>query len=186
MDENTLALNYIRQHFNWDDPKLPNMFQHLSGQAISPEDICKVLGITKEEFDFNIAQRPMLRFAMDMGPVFADAAVINKLYETALSGNVSAQQFWLKNRRKSDWGDKLNIEVTGRIDLQAVLDQARRRATEGVIDAEFNTETGNGDHESLVGPEDQGRPLSIRDDSIPLGATQHAVSEVQRTTEVAS
>ncbi len=40
-----------------------------------------------------------------------DYEVENALYESALSGNVTAQIFWLKNRRPDRWREKREVEV---------------------------------------------------------------------------
>ena len=38
--------------------------------------------------------------------------VVNSLYHQAISDNVTAQIFWLKNRRPAEWRDVQNIEAT--------------------------------------------------------------------------
>lgn len=40
-----------------------------------------------------------------------DNEVENALYKSALSGNVTAQIFWLKNRRPDRWREKREVEV---------------------------------------------------------------------------
>jgi len=42
----------------------------------------------------------------------ADCAVAESLYQTAISGNTTAQIFWLKNRRRNEWRDKQEIDHT--------------------------------------------------------------------------
>ena len=46
---------------------------------------------------------------------YADSNVVNSLYQQALSGNVTAQIFWLKNRQKEQWRDKHEVEHTGTV-----------------------------------------------------------------------
>jgi len=41
----------------------------------------------------------------------SDERVVDSLYKNALAGNVTAQIFWLKNRRPSEWRDVQNIEA---------------------------------------------------------------------------
>lgn len=41
-----------------------------------------------------------------------DNEVENALYKSALSGNVTAQIFWLKNRRPDRWREKREVEVS--------------------------------------------------------------------------
>ena len=47
------------------------------------------------------------------GASYRDSNVVNSLYEAAQSGNVTAIQVWLYNRRPGDWKDKRNVAVTG-------------------------------------------------------------------------
>ena len=42
-----------------------------------------------------------------------DFEVENALYKSAIGGNVTAQIFWLKNRRKQQWRDKVEYEDSG-------------------------------------------------------------------------
>jgi hypothetical protein len=51
--------------------------------------------------------------AMSTGKHKADAKVVGALYKNAVGGNVTAQIFWLKNRRKEDWRDKVDHSLTG-------------------------------------------------------------------------
>jgi len=85
------------------------------------EDLC-LLGATDEEVAhfFNIStstfynwkkEYPEFLEAIKDGKENADAKVAKSLYQTALSGNTTAQIFWLKNRRTRDWRDKQDIDV---------------------------------------------------------------------------
>ena len=48
--------------------------------------------------------------ALKRGKAIADAEVANSLYKNATeNNNVTAQIFWLKNRRPQDWRDKQNV-----------------------------------------------------------------------------
>lgn len=57
-------------------------------------------------------EHPEFLEALSDGKENADAAVAKSLYQQALSGNTTAQIFWLKNRRKRDWRDKQEIDHT--------------------------------------------------------------------------
>lgn len=49
---------------------------------------------------------PSFVAALKAGKMFADAEVAEKLYTKAINGDVTAQIFWLKNRRRQGWRDK--------------------------------------------------------------------------------
>jgi hypothetical protein len=56
---------------------------------------------------------PKFSDALTTGKDKADAKVVGALYRGALAGNTTAQIFWLKNRRKDDWRDKVDHSLTG-------------------------------------------------------------------------
>ena len=49
--------------------------------------------------------------AIKKGKEVVDYEVENALYKNALDGNVTAQIFWLKNRKKKEWRDKIEYET---------------------------------------------------------------------------
>ncbi|WP_303840975.1 hypothetical protein [Selenomonas ruminantium] len=59
---------------------------------------------------------------------YADTQVENALYKQALEGNVTAAIFWLKNRRRKDWKDKQDVEVSGEVGIvDAMIKKANER-----------------------------------------------------------
>ena len=82
-----------------------------------------LLGATDEElanfFDVSVAtinnwkhEYPEFLESIRAGKEDADANVSQSLYNTALSGNTTAQIFWLKNRKSKVWRDKQEIDHT--------------------------------------------------------------------------
>lgn len=57
--------------------------------------------------------------ALKKGREVVDFEVENALLKNALDGNVTAQIFWLKNRKKEQWRDKVEYE-TNNDDLNKV------------------------------------------------------------------
>ena len=47
---------------------------------------------------------------MRSGKEVADYAVESALYKNAVDGNVTAQIFWLKNRKPGQWCEKYRVE----------------------------------------------------------------------------
>lgn len=47
--------------------------------------------------------------ALKEGREVTDFQVENALYQNALNGNVTAQIFWLKNRKKNEWREKIEL-----------------------------------------------------------------------------
>ena len=78
-------------------------------------------------------KEPTISTALKKGREVVDYEVENALLKSALEGNTTAQIFWLKNRRKMQWRDKVEYETNtdelnkvkellGKIEDQAKLD----------------------------------------------------------------
>ena len=57
--------------------------------------------------------------ALKMGKEVTDFMVENALFRNAMNGNVTAQIFWLKNRKPSEWRDK--PEVNANLDIDEAI-----------------------------------------------------------------
>ena len=60
--------------------------------------------------------------ALKTGKDEADLQVENALYKEALKGNTTAIIFWLKNRKPSEWRDKVQQEITTESAVKLVID----------------------------------------------------------------
>lgn len=80
-------------------------------------------GLTDEQIAKNININPATLYrwkikeskicnALKKGKEVVDFEVENALLKSALEGNVTAQIFWLKNRRKLQWRDKVEDYTT--------------------------------------------------------------------------
>ena len=89
--------------------------------AAQAERLCR-LGLTEEElahaFDVDattirnwMRAHPEFLRSLKAGRVEADSAVASALYDKALSGDVTAQIFWLKNRRPDQWRDRRTVDA---------------------------------------------------------------------------
>lgn len=74
-------------------------------------------GLTKEQIANNIGigrttlyeweqKEPNIANTLKKGREVVDFEVENALLKSALSGNVTAQIFWLKNRKKNEWRER--------------------------------------------------------------------------------
>jgi hypothetical protein len=78
--------------------------------ATAPE-IANYIGTSIASFDRWTMEHDELREALKRGREGSDDRVVDSLYKNALAGNVTAQIFWLKNRRPAEWRDVQNIEA---------------------------------------------------------------------------
>jgi hypothetical protein len=74
------------------------------------EEIAIYLDIPWGSFKRWIYAEPELREALKRGRDASDERVVESLYRKALTGDVGACCFWLKNRRPSEWRDVQNIQ----------------------------------------------------------------------------
>lgn len=89
----------------------------LSG--LTMEQIAQNMGIQRMTLYNWMHKYPELSEQLKISRDEADKNVENALYNAAMSGNVTAQIFWLKNRKKDEWGEKkeekqdtVKIEIT--------------------------------------------------------------------------
>ena len=77
-----------------------------SRNGLSGDQIAKNLGISKVTFYKYKSSCNELNERLKRSKEVVDYEVENALYKSAMSGNVSAMIFWLKNRRPDKWRDK--------------------------------------------------------------------------------
>ena len=74
--------------------------------GLSEDQIAKNMGITRPTlWDWKKKEINILN-ALKKGKEVVDFEVENALYKSAMEGNVTAQIYWLKCRRKDKWGEK--------------------------------------------------------------------------------
>ena len=78
--------------------------RHLAGIGLRQDDIAKIIACSSKTL------RKRCRDDLDRGVAEANATVSGYLFAAAKAGNVTAQIFWLKNRKPSEWRDVQNIE----------------------------------------------------------------------------
>lgn len=89
-------------------------------------------GLTFEQIAHNIGinvttlrdwrkKEPTISAILKKGREVVDYEVENALLKSALEGNTTAQIFWLKNRRKEQWREKVEIEKMGTIQKISIV-----------------------------------------------------------------
>lgn len=89
-------------------------------------------GLTFEQIAHNIGinvttlrdwrkKEPTISAILKKGREIVDYEVENALLKSALEGNTTAQIFWLKNRRKEQWREKVEIEKMGTIQKISIV-----------------------------------------------------------------
>ena len=95
----------------WEEVK--NKLTLVEGWArdgLTNEQIAENLNIGKTTFYKMLKEYPELSEHLKKVKEVVDYEVENALLKNALSGNITAQIFWLKNRKPKQWKDKVEVE----------------------------------------------------------------------------
>ena len=97
-------------------------------------------GLTDEQIAYNMGisrptlwewkkKEPNIFNALKKNKDIVDFEVENALLKNALDGNVTAQIFWLKNRKKLEWREKVEYQDTSGITkLDEILGEIKKNA----------------------------------------------------------
>jgi DNA-binding XRE family transcriptional regulator len=80
-------------------------------QGLSMQEIAHNIGISRRTLYNWQDQSEPIRKALEQSRELADIVVENALFTSAITGNVLAQIFWLKNRRPQYWRDKVEKQI---------------------------------------------------------------------------
>lgn len=94
----------------WLEPDKLILLEGWARNGLSEEQIAKNIGIGRTTLYEWKQKQPDIANTIKKGKEVVDFEVENALYKSAISGNVTAQIFWLKNRKKDQWRDKIEYE----------------------------------------------------------------------------
>ena len=90
----------------WLEPDGLILLEGWARDGLTDEQIAHNIGIRRETLIEWKSKHPNISNALKKGKEVVDYEVENALLQAARDGNVTAQIFWLKNRRKDRWKDK--------------------------------------------------------------------------------
>lgn len=99
--------------------------------GLTNEQIAKNLGIGKTTFYKMLSEHDELSEHLKKGKEVVDYEVENALLQSALKGNVTAQIYWLNNRKPKQWRNKQDVNVS---DNGMSLAEAIQKAYEKKVD----------------------------------------------------
>ena len=91
--------------------------------GLTDEQIADNLRISKDTFYKYKKKYPDFSDSLKKGKEIVDYEVENALLQNALNGNITAQIFWLKNRKPKQWKDKVDIENESNKETLEKLDE---------------------------------------------------------------
>lgn len=93
----------------WLEPDKLILLEGWARDGLTYEQISNNIGIdTSTLWDWR-KKESNISNALKKGREVVDFEVENALLKNALDGNVTAQIFWLKNRKKNEWREKIEI-----------------------------------------------------------------------------
>lgn len=107
----------------WLEPDNILRLQAWARDGLSDEQIAHNMGITPSTLYEWKKKYPEISEALKKGKEVADIEVENALHELALSGNITAIIFWLKNRMPEKWRDKRDVDLGGEVKTSSPYDE---------------------------------------------------------------
>lgn len=99
----------------WEKPENLLRLQGWAIDGLIDAQIAENIGIGESTLAHWKARSKAIKEALKKGKDAADREIENALFETAKAGNVTAQIFWLKNRKAQQWRDGKSLELAGQV-----------------------------------------------------------------------
>lgn len=96
-------------------PELCERARQLAGKGLSRAQIALKLGMGESTLYEKQAKFPEFLESIEQGALDANEKVMNALFETAITGNVSACQTWLYNKDRPNWQKEPREELSREI-----------------------------------------------------------------------
>ena len=100
----------------WLEPQNLLRIQGWAMDGLSELQIATNMGIVTSTLWEWKKKYPNISNVLKVNKDIADRQVENALFKAAKEGNITAQIFWLKNRKRKEWRDKQELEHSGKID----------------------------------------------------------------------
>ncbi|MCD8376756.1 MAG: helix-turn-helix domain-containing protein [Oscillospiraceae bacterium] len=96
----------------WLEPEGLLLLEGWAREGLTDEQIARKCGCSVRTLYEWQEKHPQISQALKKGKEVVDFEVENELLKAARSGNVTAQIFWLKNRRPDKWREKPEREAS--------------------------------------------------------------------------
>jgi len=93
----------------WRTPDGLTLLEGWAREGLVEEDIAKKMGVSRSTLSEWKKRFSDILSALKKGKEVVDFEVENALFKNAISGDTTAQIFWLKNRRPDKWRDKPEV-----------------------------------------------------------------------------
>lgn len=104
----------------WLQPDKLILLEGWARDGLSNEQIAHNIGIAEKTIYEWKKNESKISEALKKGKEVVDFEVENALYKSAMEGNVTAQIYWLKCRRKEKWGEEKDQGSEGKTKITIV------------------------------------------------------------------
>lgn len=101
------------------------LLQGWARNGLTDEQIAHNMGICRDTLFEWKKKFPKISDTLKKTKEIVDTEVENALFKSALSGNITAQIFWLKNRKPEQWRDKREVDTSA--DTMNKLDEVVKK-----------------------------------------------------------
>ena len=113
----------------WLEPDNLILLEGWARSGLTEEQIANNMGISRPTLWEWKKKEPNILNALKRNKDIVDFEVENALLKNAMEGNVTAQIFWLKNRKKLEWREKVEYQDTTNIaKLDELLGEIKKDA----------------------------------------------------------
>lgn len=105
----------------WEQSENLVLLEGWARDGLSMEQIAHNMGISKDTLYRWLKLSSYISDAIKKGKEVTDYLVENALFTSALTGNVVAQIFWLKNRKPEKWKDKVEQVIDTEADTSGIV-----------------------------------------------------------------
>lgn len=103
---------------DWGSEETLAMVENLGRIGFTQDNVADYYGVNPSTVYRNKVKHTRLCTALKMGKTRAISSVAAALFKKAMSGNVTAMIFYLKNRDPANWADVQRLEHSGEIELK--------------------------------------------------------------------
>ncbi len=96
----------------WLEPDSLTLLEGWARDGLTDEQIAKNMGVGYSTLKTWKSKYQDIQDALKKGKEVVDFEVENALYQSAINGNVTAQIYWLNNRKPDKWRNKPKEETT--------------------------------------------------------------------------
>lgn len=128
------------------DANRREIFLNFLRKGIRRTQACKKTGICRATFNKYMNTYPKFAEEVNQAEVDANELIEQSLFNSALKGNVTAQQVWLYNRDPERWQDRRNVTVGGDKENPIAIEGKIEISIDDILTEYYGSENSSGEN----------------------------------------